>query len=529
MTKILRFRLGVVAICFAAGVVMFSGITSARAAALEKLFIMPGPVIAGHAEIESDCKQCHAPLSDTPQDALCVACHEDVGADLRLRQGYHGRVPEARRRDCASCHAEHEGRDNPVVNIDLAGFDHSLTDFPLLGGHVEAECGSCHVDGTAFRDADTFCIACHRQDDSHEGQLGPLCGDCHTAQNWLDTEFDHSRTQFPLTGQHEVVACEACHVESTYIFESTDCVACHRNDDVHRGGNGSQCESCHDTVAWSRIDFDHRSVSGFPLIGGHAGLTCQGCHRAADFRDRRGADCNSCHRDDDVHEARNGTDCASCHNVRDWKTVSFDHLQASGFRLNGAHGSLACETCHVGNVQEALPRDCAGCHGDNDPHRNQLGDGCAECHGETSWTTQVRFEHDLTAFPLIGLHGELACAECHATAAFHDAATECAACHANDDLHAGGLGPRCELCHNPADWAAWRFDHALQTSFSLTGAHADLNCSTCHGEPAKSATALPAVAECASCHRRDDPHAGRFGNDCSRCHTTVSFREIGGL
>ena len=45
--------------------------------------IMPGPVIEGHADIEGDCKQCHAPLSDTLQSDLCIACHEDVGFDIR--------------------------------------------------------------------------------------------------------------------------------------------------------------------------------------------------------------------------------------------------------------------------------------------------------------------------------------------------------------------------------------------------------------------------------------------------------------
>lgn len=529
MTKIRRCCEGLVATWIATCVVMFSGIAMARADSLEQLFIMPGPVIAGHADIEGDCKQCHAPLADTPQDDLCVVCHEEVGADIRRQMGYHGRVPEARSQDCAVCHAEHEGRDTQVVNIDLASFSHSLTDFPLLGAHTETDCESCHTEGLPFREADTYCIACHRQDDTHEGSLGPLCGDCHTAVNWVQTRFDHDGTRFPLTGQHEVLSCNACHEQQTYTFDSVDCVACHRNDDVHRGGNGPQCESCHDTVAWSRIDFDHLQVSSFPLTGGHAGLTCQGCHKAADFRDRKGADCYACHRDDDVHQGRNGNDCESCHVVRNWTTVSFDHAKASGFRLNGAHGALGCDTCHVTNVQDALPRDCAGCHAANDPHKNQLGADCAGCHGETSWTVEVRFDHDLTVFPLIGEHGELACAQCHQTPAFHDAAADCQACHAKDDVHSGGLGSACEVCHNPADWGVWRFDHALQTSFSLTGAHADLNCAACHREPATMDGSPAAVAECASCHRLDDPHAGRFGNDCGRCHTTTSFNEIEAL
>jgi hypothetical protein len=30
------------------------------------------------------------------------------------------------------------------------------------------------------------------------------------------------------------------------------------------------------------------------------------------------------------------------------------------------------------------------------------------------------------------------------------------------------------------------------------------------------------------CHRRDDPHGGRFGGDCGECHGTTSFAEIKG-
>jgi cytochrome c556 len=35
--------------------------------------------------------------------------------------------------------------------------------------------------------------------------------------------------------------------------------------------------------------------------------------------------------------------------------------------------------------------------------------------------------------------------------------------------------------------------------------------------------------DCNSCHRRDDPHFGRFGNNCEACHTTSSFTQIEGM
>jgi hypothetical protein len=30
--------------------------------------------------------------------------------------------------------------------------------------------------------------------------------------------------------------------------------------------------------------------------------------------------------------------------------------------------------------------------------------------------------------------------------------------------------------------------------------------------------------DCVSCHQKDDIHAGQFGRQCQRCHTTVTFR-----
>ena len=47
----------------------------------EGLF-MPGDLIAGHAEYESECKQCHVRLRDTTQKQLCMDCHEAIGQDV---------------------------------------------------------------------------------------------------------------------------------------------------------------------------------------------------------------------------------------------------------------------------------------------------------------------------------------------------------------------------------------------------------------------------------------------------------------
>ena len=42
-----------------------------------KTLIMPGEVVAGHAEYEADCDSCHEAFDRNKQRALCLDCHED--------------------------------------------------------------------------------------------------------------------------------------------------------------------------------------------------------------------------------------------------------------------------------------------------------------------------------------------------------------------------------------------------------------------------------------------------------------------
>lgn len=505
----------------------FCGSQSAQATQIEKWLIMPAPVTSSHAEFEEDCSACHAPLSDVPQGELCVACHTEVGDDLTQDSGFHGRLPESQRFDCASCHTDHEGRDMNIVELDKDSFDHALTDFALHGAHSVLACGDCHAADSKHRDAPSQCIDCHQADDVHKGLFGKDCGSCHGDSSWSATEFDHSRTRFPLTGAHVGVTCDACHEEDHLEPIQTTCVSCHEPDDVHKGRNGTECASCHSTGSWTDVKFEHFLVTGFGLKGGHKGLACEACHRGGDFKKPGNSDCSSCHLGDDVHKGRFGTDCRSCHSVVDWGAVLFNHERETGVALPPGHTNLACTDCHTGNLQDALPTTCGNCHADDDVHKGQLGDRCESCHAPTSWVTQVLFDHDITSFPLVGAHADIACNQCHATAAFHDADSECVSCHGSNDPHMGGLGGQCDTCHNPASWRAWEFDHNKQTSFPLTGSHNGLACNECHTGNVGLNAEIP--QDCNSCHRRDDPHFGRFGNNCEACHTTSSFTQIEGM
>jgi hypothetical protein len=501
-------------------------LVGSRAAAIdfEKL-LMPGPVIAGHADIEGDCGRCHAAFEKEAQDPLCLECHSEVGKDLAGKVGFHGRAPGVARARCRDCHGEHEGRDADVVGLDRAAFDHGLSDYPLHGAHARVPCESCHRPDAKFREAPGTCIGCHRDDDAHAGKLGEDCGSCHREAAWRQVRFDHDRTKFPLTGGHRDAPCALCHANGRYEGTTTDCNDCHRVDDVHVGRFGPECEQCHRPDGWKTLHFDHARDTKFALRAAHAPLACAACHTQGPHAGGLATDCASCHRADDVHRGRRGDGCERCHGEVSWKTEGFDHDEVERFPLRGAHRQVSCDACHTGTLgREQLATRCGSCHEDDDVHRGQLGDACDGCHVEKGWAEQVFFEHDVTRFPLLGLHATVACEQCHTTLRFHDVALECNGCHARDDLHVGRLGPDCARCHNPNGWDRWRFDHDRDTRFELRGAHEPLDCHACHRAPPDSG--VPLLSTCAGCHARDDRHGGGFGSDCERCHGETSWSEV---
>jgi hypothetical protein len=485
-----------------------------------KTLIMPGKVIEAHAAVEENCASCHEDAAAETQEELCLACHVDVRTDVLAGVGFHGRHPDVRGARCYTCHDEHEGRNADIVRLDVDTFAHVHTDFPLLGRHERVGCAGCHEVGAEFRDAPRTCFGCHAADDAHGGALAQTCEGCHNATAWRSTSFDHSRV-FALAGKHAATPCAGCHESTSFTSAPTQCAACHGADDVHRGRNGAQCDGCHSPVAWRATTFDHAALTSFALRGSHQRLRCESCH-VENLAASVPSTCQGCHRNDDAHGGALGSQCGDCHTAAEWSETGFDHSRATGFVLAGAHANLACTSCHTAGAQAALGRACASCHRD-DPHRGQVGARCESCHSQTAWQAPLRFDHGLIAFPLLGKHAQLECANCHASLAFHDAGTSCADCHSAQDVHGGAFGATCSTCHNPRDWRASSFDHGARTGFALTGAHERASCSTCHsGRPVPAAGAQA----CGQCHRADDPHGGRFGADCASCHGTDSFREI---
>ena len=195
-------------------------------------------------------------------------------------------------------------------------------------------------------------------------------------------------------------------------------------------------------------------------------------------------DCWTCHHE---HQGRNFP-------MLDWTTAGkggekgFEHAR-SGEPLKGKHAGLDCQKCHdrrqvadaaVRAMLEKQPSRrtflgapemaaCASCHFDE--HRGQVGNECRKCHTEQQWKPPQGFDHAKTGYPLLGRHQRVACDKCHPKA--------------EDVVEHAGLQPK-------------------QRTFMRM-------------KP------LP-HGSCLDCHK--DPHQGRFGDTCTRCHTEADWKAL---
>ncbi|HSQ04371.1 MAG TPA: cytochrome C, partial [Burkholderiales bacterium] len=149
--------------------------------------------------------------------------------------------------DCRACHSERSWQES--------SFKHIRSRFPLLGRHADVECRKCHA-SPAFKDAKVECVSCHAKDDKHKGRFVPKCEDCHNAEDWKRSEYDHDRrTHFKLEGAHLKAACHACHKQPVKdkLTLSSECLTCHKDDDTHLGTYGPLCQRCHVAENWRKI------------------------------------------------------------------------------------------------------------------------------------------------------------------------------------------------------------------------------------------------------------------------------------
>jgi hypothetical protein len=256
-----------------------------------------------HSKIK--CDACHTGklyVDKTPKD--CNGCH----AKKDVHRGSLGTA-------CESCHLE--------SNWKKTTFDHDRnTKYPLRGRHASIACKTCHLDGTFRQKLATQCLACHKKDDRHAGQEGPECERCHSETSWKTTDFDHGRSNFPLTGRHLAVKCDACHASPKFKDARKECVACHVKQDVHKRRLGTDCAACHNARDWRIWDFNHDKRTHFVLDGAHRKVDCVKCHtRAGEKIPVLDSRCIDCHERDDVHRESFGNRCERCHVTTTFKEI----------------------------------------------------------------------------------------------------------------------------------------------------------------------------------------------------------------
>ena len=532
-------------------------------------FLMPGKVVDSHKKFETTCDKCHEAFDKTKQNKLCLDCHEKINEDVSDSRGFHGKEKSVKQDECRVCHTDHIGRKANIVNLDKFGFNHKYTDYLLKGEHQKISCDSCHFKDKKYRDAPAICFDCHKKDDVHQNRMGKKCHDCHSESGWKKAKFDHDKTKYKLKGKHKKVICADCHPNQRFKATPIVCVSCHKVQDVHRGEFGDKCQKCHNEEKWNNILFDHDKQTKFKLEFQHAKISCGSCHTKNAYKFKLKKDCFSCHQADDKHNAQFNNKCEKCHQEKSWKKITFNHDKDTKFPLLDAHKVVICKACHIGNVyKDKLKTDCGSCHGNDDIHNAKLGNNCIRCHDQKKWAENIAFDHDLTKFPLIGLHGITSCESCHNTTEYKTNNTRCYFCHKSEDVHELKLTGNCETCHTPNGWKVWLFSHNDQTEYKLDGEHALVECVACHKEPIKNLehvqkkvdnskgekalligltalsgktalgrktalsgkTALGGLIilsdKCESCHTDDDIHSGKFGKRCEKCHSTDSFKNI---
>ena len=363
------------------------------------------------------------------------------------------------------------------------------------------------------------------------GALNIPCENCHTSLSWKPIrsipEFNHDSTRYPLRGMHEKVQCTQCHVKLVFTNVSQKCSDCHA--DIHRGQFGANCESCHTVKGWKvsvQAIRDHQNR--FPLIGAHAAVDCESCHKGAATGQFQGlsTQCYSCHATEYKGTANPNhvtagfpTSCETCHNTNNWLDAKFDH-STTGFPLTNAHADppRVCLDCHVNNNYNLTTTACASCHLANfqaAKNPNHIAGGfsqtCQQCHTTSAWQP-ASFDHSSVGFPLTNAHADppRVCLDCHINNNYNLTTTACASCHLKDYNAATtpvnhvqlSFPTACESCHDTVLWTDGKFNHS-STGFPLTNSH----------------TVPPRV--CADCHINNNYNLTSANTTCVSCHLSA--------
>lgn len=229
-----------------------------------------------------NCKACHkTKFTDPLKFKLCADCHTDYHKKQFVRNGVSP--------DCSKCHSL-KGFTQFSYTLD----QHNLGTYPLQGSHLAIPCTDCHKKQPVwnFRGIGINCKDCHR--DIHQNMIASKyypeanCKICHNESRWSDVTFDHSKTDFILTGAHTKQNCRACHntkasagnSQAKFSGLAKNCSDCHKDNHYRQFEKSgiTNCTECHDTENWKAYKFDHNKTA-FKLDGKHINVSCTKCHK----------------------------------------------------------------------------------------------------------------------------------------------------------------------------------------------------------------------------------------------------------
>ena len=342
--------------------------------------------------------------------------------------------------------------------------------------------------------------------------------------------------------------CTKCH-ELGNKASSDKCLSCHTEIQERvkqkKGYHSSsevtvkECFSCHSEhngknfklIRFDATKFNH-TITGYQLSTPHAKKQCTDCHNTKNIVDQKikskkssylglGTECLSCHAD--YHQKTLPTSCLSCHNPESFKPATkFNHANTK-FPLVGKHKSVDCQKCHKVETVDGKKfqtfkgiqfSNCTNCH--KDPHQNQFGQNCRQCHNEESFHAVKgigNFDHSKTNFKLEEKHLAVDCKSCHkgklTDPLKYKRCTDCHTDYHNNQFAKNGDSPDCAQCHTVKGFNSFQFTIEQHNSspFPLRGAHLATGCNECHKKQEKWSF-------------RD------IGNYCKDCHTDIHKDKI---
>lgn len=306
-----------------------------------------------------------------------------------------------------------------------------------------------------------------------------------------ESSFNHDKTGFELTGPHERISCDSCHIRGIFKGIPKQCEACHdRGSQIatslkpanHIQTTGS-CEGCHAGNSWAVTGFDHESITG----------SCISCHNGTTTTGKPG------------NHVQSTETCDDCHSQVSWVPARFDHSAITG----------SCESCHNGVTARG-----------KSPSHISSSNTCDNCHVTVTWTTN-RVDHNdvvggscftchngvtATGKPSNHITSGTVCDDCHSTSAWipanfdHDSITgSCTSCHNG----VTAVGPSaghfitslpCETCHTTTAFIPDIYNH---DSSDYPNHPKDPICIKCHGGNNSTVTWNTSYApDCAACHEK---------------------------